>query len=295
MPEDKVTAGATALKSDAIRLAVLRRNPFFNCARIEIRNKDFGCSPGERNATRRAFQAASCVAVDCLAAITQTIGAAVGLIVGLAVAVLLVVIPLEVAGYLLSTEASSRTGTFLLNQSWGHYVGWMLCCVTAYLFPYLVLGIPIGLSLRFFWPIHRLFTAKKARREIRSGRDNNDPAARVPDDVTNYRLNLTDSPFCRPIKVIWWVISRITISCAGLWALACFAILYLKLGTMLLKQDAVLMIVIGGMMLYALRFPYAFLHSRMGTGAIDHLISSLFQGESYREALGQALGSMGVV
>jgi hypothetical protein len=295
MPEDDVEARTTALKSSAIRQAVLRRNPFFACARIEIQNRNFGRSPGERIAARHAFQAASFVAVDCLAAIAQTIGAAVGLIVGLAVAVLLVVIPLATAGYLLSTESSFKAGTFLLNQSWGHYVGWMLCCVTAFLCPSLLLGIPIGLSLCFFWPVRDLFAAKKARRELRRHRDNNDPTARRPDNAASHRFNVNDGPFFRLIKILWRVISRITVLICGLLTLASFALLYLKLGAVCLKQDVLLMMIIGGMMLYGLRFPYAFLHSRMGTGAIDYLISSLFQGEPYREALGQALGSMGVV
>jgi hypothetical protein len=294
MPEDEVEAGTTALRSSAIRQAVLRRNPFFACTRIEIRNKNFGRSPGERMAARRAFQAASCVAVDCLAAVAQIIGAAVGLIVGLAAAVLLVVIPLAMAGSLMSTESSFKAGTLLLNQSWEHYAGWTLCCVTAFFCPYLLLGIPIDSSLRFFRPIHGLFAARKARRGIRRHRDNNDPAAHTPDHVASYNFNSNEGSFLRLVKIVWWMISRITVLICGVLALACFAMLYLKLGAVLLKQDMLLIIVIGSMMLYGLSLPYLFLRSRMGTGAIDHLISLLFQGEPYREALRRALGPRGV-
>jgi hypothetical protein len=296
MPEDKVTTSTTTLRSSAIRQAVLRRNHFFACSRIEIQNKNFGRTPDRRIATRHSLQAASFVVVDCLAAVAQTIGAAVGLMVGLAVTVLLVVIPLVIAGYLLSTESSSvKAGAFLLNQSWEHYVGWMLCCVTAFLCPYLLLGIPMGLSLCFFWPIRGLFAAKKAHRQLRRHRDNNDPSARMQDNAASHHFNANDGPVLRLIKVLWWVILRITVLICGILTLVSFAMLYLKLGAVCLKQDALPMMILGGVMLYGLRFPYAFLHSRMGIGAIDHLINSLFQGEPYRQALGQTLGSMGVI
>jgi hypothetical protein len=293
MPENEVEARTTALRSSAIWQAILSRNPFFACTHIEIRNKNFGRSLGERIAARHVL-VASFVAEDCLAVMAQIIGTAAGLIAGLAVAVLLMMIPLAVAGFLFSAESFFNAGTFLLNQSWRHYAGWVLIGVTAFFCPYLLLGIPINVSLRFFRPIHHAFAAKKAWRELRRHRDNNDPTACMPDKVASRHFTVSDGPFFRLIKITWWVISRITVLIFGIATLATFTVLYLKLGAMFLKQDVLLMAFLGCLMLCGLCYPYAFLHSRMGAGALDHLINSLFQGESYREALGQALGSMGV-
>jgi hypothetical protein len=293
MSGDELTARTTALKSSAIRQAVLKRNPFLACERIEIQNENFGRSLRDRIVARHEFQTAVYATEVCLTVIAQIIGAAVGLIAGLAVAVVLLMISLAVAGALLSADSSFSGGIFLFNQSWRHYAGWALGGVTAFFCPYLLLGIPTDLSLRFFWPIHGLFAAKKTLREIQCDSGNNDPAARVPVEVPRHHLSMKNGPFFQLVKVVWLVISRITVLSSGIGALACFAILYLKLGAMIFKQDVLLAAGIGFLMLCGLSFPYAFLHSRMGTRAVDHLISSLFHGEPYGEALREALASIG--
>ena len=295
---DEIRASTPTLRQSAIRqVALQQRNPFFASQRIAIQDKDFGRSPGERVMASQAFQIASRLIEDSLAAFAEAISLTLGLLTGLALAVPLIVIPLVTACFLMcadhssSVEASlfSQIGAFLLSQSWRHYVGWLLSGVTAFFCPYLLLGLPLDCALRFFRPVHGLVDARKMLRALERDSGNDDPAALVSAPVSGPLSTMDPDPFPRPVARIWWIVAGFTVAVSGVGVMACFVILYIKLGALRVHQDLLIAVTIGTLMFAGLYFPCEFLGSRIGMRAVEELISGLSQGEPYGKALGHAL------